>query len=318
METMTQDRLAKEFTLPNIQHEDIDISTIHIGERFRKDLGDIAALADSIKGQGLLQPVGVDRDNNLVFGERRIRAFQSLGWLRIPIRRVNVTSIVEGEYAENEVREDFRPSERVAIAAAVAAEMGNRKGQRTDLAANADKLGKTVDVAARKAGFGSAETYERAASVINNGTPELVAAMDSGKVSISAAAIISQEDVEAQKLIVAEGNMKRAAAELRKAKETLKSAEGMPKARSLTVDEKEERQEIFGTSEDRAIDARINDILEAIDAQPSPAEAAKRIPPTLAYAIDASKIRSAAKWLTDFCDEWDAREIPEFLKRETA
>lgn len=199
IEKLTETAARTEFALPILEYEDIDIETIKIENRYRKDLGDIEGLAASIKEQGLLQPVGVDRENNLVFGERRIRAFQHLGWSRIPVRRVNVTSIVEGEYAENEVRKDFTASERVAIAEVVRDAMGNRQGQRTDLSANAAMSGKTVDAAARKAGFGSAETYERAKSVVNNGTPELVQAMDNGKVSISAAAAATRLEPSTQR-----------------------------------------------------------------------------------------------------------------------
>lgn len=40
-----------------------------------------------------------------------------------------VTSILEGEYAENEVRKDFTKSELVAIAASLAELIKERKGQ---------------------------------------------------------------------------------------------------------------------------------------------------------------------------------------------
>ena len=98
--------------------------------------------------------------------------------------------ITAGEYAENEVRKDFTPSERVAIGKTLEAEIGGRQGTRTDLELRrncGEVAGRTVDVAAQKAGFGSAETYERAKSVIDRGSPELVQAMDSGDVSIHAA-----------------------------------------------------------------------------------------------------------------------------------
>lgn len=82
MQTLTAD-----ITLPMLaQHEDLDIADIKIGDRYRKDVGDIEALAASIKKQGLLQPIGINENNELVFGERRLRAFQSLGWTRIPVR----------------------------------------------------------------------------------------------------------------------------------------------------------------------------------------------------------------------------------------
>jgi len=157
---------------------DINIADIIIGERHRKDMGDLDALAASIKEQGLLQPIGINEDKVLVFGERRLRACRDiLGWTVIDAGVVNVTSMVEGEHAENEMREDFRVSEKVAIAAAVKAEIGKRQGQRTDLAAQAAKFsGRTDDEVARLVGFGSAETLKRAETVVEHGSPELIEA----------------------------------------------------------------------------------------------------------------------------------------------
>jgi hypothetical protein len=43
-----------------------------------------------------------------------------------------VRSIIAAEYAENEVRKDFTPSERVAIARAIEKQISNRRGQRAD------------------------------------------------------------------------------------------------------------------------------------------------------------------------------------------
>src|ERR1035441_6794341 len=58
--------------------------------------------------------------------------FMMLVTSTILARIVDVTSIMNGEYAENEVRKDFTPSERVAIAKAIERKVGNRQGQRTD------------------------------------------------------------------------------------------------------------------------------------------------------------------------------------------
>ena len=106
-----------------------------MGNRHRKDMGDLTALADSIRQEGLLQPIGVTDRLELVFGERRLRAVRDiLKKKTILARIVDVTSILAGEYAENEVRKDFTPSERVAIAKAIERQIGNRRGQRTDKA----------------------------------------------------------------------------------------------------------------------------------------------------------------------------------------
>jgi ParB family chromosome partitioning protein len=48
-------------------------------------MGDLSALAASIAEVGLLQPIGVSADGELVFGERRLRACRDLlGWTEIP------------------------------------------------------------------------------------------------------------------------------------------------------------------------------------------------------------------------------------------
>lgn len=113
----------------------------------------------------------------------------------------------------------FRPSEMVAIGRAVEAEIGKRQGQRTDKEhpVNIPEVQglETREIAAKSAGFASRNSYAQAKTVVDTGAPELVAAMDSGKVSISAAAVIAKQDQETQRRIVAEDNMARKAAELR-------------------------------------------------------------------------------------------------------
>ena len=92
------------------------INDIKIGSRFRKDLGDIQTLADSIKEIGeLLQPVVINENNELVAGQRRIEACKRLGWIDIPAYTVNLKDVIEGEFQENAVRKGFTMSERVAI-----------------------------------------------------------------------------------------------------------------------------------------------------------------------------------------------------------
>lgn len=200
------------------------IKDIKVGQRFRKDMGDLAALAKSISELGLLQPIGIDHAFNLVFGERRLRACQQLGWHEIPCRQVNLDAIVLGEYAENEVRKDFTPSERVAIGKALEEYLGERRGRpgagsvmtelwQADQQRKEEKRAqlstisgeKTRDEAAKKAGFGSGATYERAKKVVETGSPALVDAMDSGRVSVGAAADLTDLPLDEQTEIVARG-----------------------------------------------------------------------------------------------------------------
>ena len=60
---------------------------------------------------------------------------------------------------------------------------------------------------AQKAGFGNRETYRQAKKVVANGTAKLVLAMDSGRVSVSAAAILADADTHEQVAFSSAGNL---------------------------------------------------------------------------------------------------------------
>lgn len=104
------------------------IAQIKVGARFRRELGDISALADSIGRIGLLHPIVITPDGTLVAGMRRLRAVHSLGWREIPVRVVDLEDLMQAEHDENVVRKDFLPSEAVAIARAM--EPAERKAAR--------------------------------------------------------------------------------------------------------------------------------------------------------------------------------------------
>jgi ParB family chromosome partitioning protein len=68
----------------------IPISRIKVGERHRRDLGDIESLAASIADIGLLHPITVDEDGRLLAGARRLAACKQLDWKEIPVNVVKV------------------------------------------------------------------------------------------------------------------------------------------------------------------------------------------------------------------------------------
>jgi N6-adenosine-specific RNA methylase IME4 len=105
------------------------LDTIKLGERHRKDLGDLKSLAGSIADVGLLHPVVVTPDNTLIAGERRLAAVKLLGWADIPITIVDLDEIVRGEFAENAIRKDFLPSEIEAIRQALAPKVATPEGR---------------------------------------------------------------------------------------------------------------------------------------------------------------------------------------------
>ncbi len=184
---------------------DIPLDRIKEGERFRKDYGDLDSLALSMKN-GLLQPIGIDKDNRLIWGARRVRAARILGWKAIPARVVDVDAL-QAEHDENEERKPFTASERTAIANAIVKKIGKRQGKRTDRRKSAQLQAdrpevrpgeQTRDAAAKAAGFSSAHEYRRASAVCESGNDELKEAMDSGEVSITRAAEIAKLPAEQQ------------------------------------------------------------------------------------------------------------------------
>jgi len=71
----------------------IPLDKIRIGQRFRKDLGNLHLLAKSISSYNLLNPITVRREKNGVFtllaGFRRLKAHELLGLDKIEAHIMN-------------------------------------------------------------------------------------------------------------------------------------------------------------------------------------------------------------------------------------
>lgn len=68
--------------------EEISLSKIKVGKRFRKDPGDVSSLAESMSDIGLLHVIGITLDDWLVYGLRRLSAAKELSWEKILVRRL--------------------------------------------------------------------------------------------------------------------------------------------------------------------------------------------------------------------------------------
>jgi hypothetical protein len=148
------------------------IDRIIVGDRHRRDLGDIEGFARRIADVGLLNPITVRPDGTLVAGERRLRAIKLLGWTKVPVHIVDIDEVVRGEFAENVDRKDFTPSELVAIGEASecaerkAAKARQREAGRTKASGNVPEAGDTRDKIGKRLGI-SGRTYERAKAVVD-------------------------------------------------------------------------------------------------------------------------------------------------------
>lgn len=82
----------------------IRIDEITFGERGRKDYGNVEQLAETIKTVGLIQPIVINQNHELVAGGRRIKAHQHLGLEHVAyVYRETLTEsqLVELELIEN-------------------------------------------------------------------------------------------------------------------------------------------------------------------------------------------------------------------------
>ncbi len=96
-----------------------EISRIRVGHRFRTDLGDIEGFSRSLADVGLLHPVVVTTDGDLIAGERRLNAAKKLGWKTVPVREINIEEEIQrlrAQRDENVVRKPFLPTEAAALA----------------------------------------------------------------------------------------------------------------------------------------------------------------------------------------------------------
>jgi N6-adenosine-specific RNA methylase IME4/ParB-like chromosome segregation protein Spo0J len=155
----------------------MEIDRIQVGFRYRKDLGDLRSLAQSIEEVGLLHPVVVTPEGRLIAGQRRLEACRSLGWSDIPVTLVDLYQAARGEAHENFVRKDLLPSEIVALKRAIEPlerrEARERQGYRADLChpatvaegQRATSTGDARDNIARYLGVGRT-TIERAEAVV--------------------------------------------------------------------------------------------------------------------------------------------------------
>ena len=92
----------------------VNIDEIKIKKRVRQDLGDLEPLKTSLKTFGLLNPITLNRNFELIAGERRLQAAKQLGWTSINaviVDNLNEIEELEMELEENNQRKEFTQEE---------------------------------------------------------------------------------------------------------------------------------------------------------------------------------------------------------------
>lgn len=172
------------------------IEAIRIVGRHRREFGDVQALAEDIRINGLIHAVALTADNQLVAGERRLRAVRLLGWTEVPVRYLDnladAAAVLHAERSENTQRLDMAPSELASLGSAIEAlekpkarerkVNGGVAGRAIQTGQSAPRLGTGSRPAAAHAGETTAKvadalgvsdaTYRRMRAVHNAATDE--------------------------------------------------------------------------------------------------------------------------------------------------
>lgn len=186
----------------------ISISAIDVGERIRADCGDIDSLKQNIQTHGLLNPITVMRRGEdqffLIAGYRRLQAMTALGAESIAATVLSPMDAEEQlfiEISENEARKNFTCSERLAYAEKVRViEMEKARQRRATHTRDGyrknpdNEKGRTRDIVAKKVGFPSGRTLDRAFFVAEN-RPDLISLIDREELTVFNAYQIAKESV---------------------------------------------------------------------------------------------------------------------------
>ena len=104
--------------MKRLETKTVLIDTIQVGERFRTDYGDVESLAQSIKSEGLINPITIDTESNLLAGGRRLAACKLLGKDSIEVNIFKIESEYELriiELIENIQRKEMLWSEQANL-----------------------------------------------------------------------------------------------------------------------------------------------------------------------------------------------------------
>ncbi|MCK5674256.1 MAG: ParB N-terminal domain-containing protein [Spirochaetales bacterium] len=94
----------------------VRVSEIQVKKRIRKESGNINELSESMNIHGLMNPIVITREYQLIAGFRRLESAKKLGWENIEANIIDAPTKIkklEMEIEENIHRKDFTPDEIV-------------------------------------------------------------------------------------------------------------------------------------------------------------------------------------------------------------
>jgi DNA-binding transcriptional regulator YdaS (Cro superfamily) len=188
----------------------LPIREIHIKHQMapqnRRENTLMSQLINEMQQQELLRPIAVDSNQQLIFGELRLKACQYQHKPTIACWRLNLSTLLQTLEQLEAIRSQFTISERAALGIALENCIGHRHGgnrRYTQVQNSALEPGtKLRDHLANKLGFGSHFTYEQAKKIYRCHMHELIQAVDKGRVAISTAVYLIELPITEQHLIL--------------------------------------------------------------------------------------------------------------------
>ncbi|MGE9266405.1 hypothetical protein ACQKHB_23035, partial [Escherichia coli] len=187
-------------------HEYANLFPMMEGEAYK-------SFVEDVRQNGVREPI-VFMGEAIIDGRNRYMAARDLG-IVYPRTEYEGDDPLAFVISHNLNRRHLTESQRAMVASKLAT---MRQGSRTDLE-HSESFPEVSQSDAAKLLNVSDRSIRTAKTVQEQGTPELVAAVESGKVSVSAAAVIAKQDHDTQRRIVAEDKMKKSVSDLRKAEQ---------------------------------------------------------------------------------------------------
>lgn len=175
--SVKRDRLRE---LPRLGDQpSLPADAVRVARSYRRDWGDLPGLAASIDELGLIHPIPVRPNGDLIKGERRLAAWKMSArgrrGERVPVHVIDVESLVRGRHDATVFHKLPTPEEMIdlardvmpAIAEAARArqiELGRKRGR--DPSANFAEAGETRTIVARMVGTSHA-TLTKIATVVD-------------------------------------------------------------------------------------------------------------------------------------------------------
>ncbi|WP_347251568.1 YdaS family helix-turn-helix protein [Legionella sp.] len=163
------------------------------------------ALFEDIKQNGLMHPICISTDYELIFGAKRLHVYESLGKKTIPAWGISLVDLMSDMYSRAQLCQIFTLSERILIGLTIEKLLGNRQGRPKNnlIRENFPEIkGRTDELIAEILNVGNRKTYQQAKKICQWGCQELIETLDQQQIAISSAALLAQLPKNQQKQIL--------------------------------------------------------------------------------------------------------------------